>query len=1435
MSQPVWITPAGSLGSIPEGVFYQNTLLVIAGALPNTPTCTATTAGTNIITCTSTAGLYPDLNVMFSGTTFGGISSSIRYFVLDVISATQFRITDTEFSSTPVALTTATGSMTAEFRQHVYYSLIAGSLPPGIQCSDNGLIVGVPSALASLQGVPFDVNRDVTSKFTIRAYTQKPVGNSLVVDRIRDRTFTITVVNTNAPVFASPSNLGSYYDGDRLNIQLQIDNVGVNAPTVVTLIGGELPGEVSVSPTGLIYGYIQPAVNVDKPPGYDLTPEGVYPYDFVVSAINKNYQFTLQVTDGVSTDIKTFNFYVYNRNTLNASTTQITADNDFITADETEERRPFIVNSLPENLGTVRSDNYYAHQFIANDYDTPDLKYAIGINSGAVLPPGLALDPNSGWYYGYIPDQGVTEVAYSFNIVTYQADFVGTPITCTATTAGANVITCNSTAQLRTGQPIVFTGTSFGGITASPTQVYYVYTGTSTGKPASDTQFQITSKLDSTSVVSLTTATGSMTANLIVASNPYPFELTVNGAVNAEVVWLTPGDLGYIENGATSMLVVQAENVGGRTLKYRLKPGAVPPPFNNYVPGVYNLLPQGLELLPSGEISGRVTFNTFAIDLGTTTFDATQSVVRNLTVSETTFDSTFTFTVNAYAEGDVVSVDKTFTVQVKRVYNKPYQNLLIEAMPPVNDRATIAELLNNQEIFVPDYIYRIDDPYFGKSERVIYQHAFGLAPDTLETYVSSLYENHYWKNLVLGEIDTAQAIDPITGEVVYEVVYSKIIDDLVNTSGASVNKIVNLPYDIIDPADGSTQITQVYPNSLVNMRDQVIDVVGQISTKLPLWMTSKQTNGRVLGFTPAWVLCYTKPGRSQQIAYYVQTQFQGNLNAVDFKVDRYVLDHTLSRNWDTTTQNWTPKPSLTTFDRYGSGVLPFVGYVDIATQLAFTDVNQRSLDYIADLGGLDGQITGINDKTIIFVKQEYYTDYANPDDAWQDYTNLYGNDYSPETEGNYFDEGFTVPGGYTYNCTDANETNNYIKADTTAGLYANDPVWFTGSTFGGVNTTGSNGLTQIYTVNEVVSTSCYATASVGNLITCDSTAYLNNDDVVWFSDNTFGGVNAFTASNTIQQYYVTKASPTTFHISLTLGGGYVTLSPSSLASAGSFIIGHKYKIKTVGTTNFVALGASANSVGTEFVATATGTVVAGNFVVGKSYTISDLGTTDFVTIGASANTVGITFTATGNGTGTGTATQGNGDAYNVMTVNTSYFSAVADLQTAGSFEIDKYYTIASVGTTNFTAYGAGSNTVGTVFKATGSGTGTGTAYLNAVQSTPTPPQSMALNFGNTRMAVYTIHVDPVTTIVTLTPTQLTAQTQYVQVLQGRVFGGAQLYYPTSPAEGYTLVNWINVPASSSTETTFDGASMAFEQPVDMYDPTDRDDKYLVFPKANILV
>ena len=221
-------------------------------------------------------------------------------------------------------------------------------------------------------------------------------------------------------------------------------------------------------------------------------------------------------------------------------------------------------------------------------------------------------------------------------------------------------------------------------------------------------------------------------------------------------------------------------------------------------------------------------------------------------------------------------------------------------------------------MFPPNLIYRHDDPNFGVATRVIYQHAFGLTAATLDDYVSSLSLNHYWKNLVLGEIKTARALDD-AGNVLYEVVYSEVVDDLVNNDGNSVGKQVQLPYTI-DVNNTATEI--VYPNSLLDMRNQVIDVVGQVSNVLPRWMLSRQVNGTVLGFTPAWVIAYTKPGASGQIAYNIQTQFSSQLNLIDFTADRYELDNFLTKNWNREQQYWgyvgdpvTPHPaSITIFD-----------------------------------------------------------------------------------------------------------------------------------------------------------------------------------------------------------------------------------------------------------------------------------------------------------------------------------------------------------------------------------------------------------------------------------------------------------------------------------------------------------------------------------------
>jgi len=824
MAQPVWITPAGSLGTIPEGIFFQLSLLTSVPTL-TTKTCTATSSVNNRVTCDNTTGLYSGLEVYFSGTTFGGLNSSTRYFVQTVVNSTQITLSTFEDGTGPVTLTTASGSMTASFNQHPLFVVQAGTLPSGIQCADNGLLEGVPRAVASLQGVPTEVSEDVTNKFTIRAYTKTQAG---LIDRISDRTFTLTVTGQDAPEWITPAGqIAQEYDGGQITpIQIEYTDVDTNDTVVVSLKAGSLPPGLTISRTGLISGFIAPLSPVEATAGFSRDGQGYseYPFDFSTQSVNTNYEFVLELSDGKSSNLRTFSIFVFSKNSMTADTTEITADNTFITADVSSVRVPFIISPTPGSLGRVRNDNFFAVQFVGLDLDGDPIEYELGYDVGdsSNMLPGLTLDPGTGWLYGYIPALGLTDNTYDFYIRVYKKD------------------------------------------------------------------------------------------NPTVISNDYNYSLNVIGPIDTDVTWITGSDLGTIVNGSTSTLYVLATNLAGIPLQYQLESGSD------------SSLPQGLQLLPSGEIAGRVSFDTFALDLGSTTFDVT---LNDLAVTgentETTFDMKHTFTVNAYSVDGLVSVFKTFSITVVREYNEPYENLYIQAMPPLSDREFIDSLLQNQDIFRPDLLYRPTDPNFGRATNVVYDHAFGLTAATIEEYYSSLYENHYWKNLTLGEIRVAQALDS-NDNVIYEVVYSAIQDNLLNNEGESVSKQVTLPYPINE--GDSTEVSVVYPNSLINMRDQVIDTVGQIANILPLWMTSKQSNGRVLGFTPAWVLAYVKPGRGEQIAYYVRTKFGERLNLIDFEVDRYELDRLLTKNWDpagdSTTGAWEPTPAETTFDLENHYQLP---------------------------------------------------------------------------------------------------------------------------------------------------------------------------------------------------------------------------------------------------------------------------------------------------------------------------------------------------------------------------------------------------------------------------------------------------------------------------------------------------------------------------------
>lgn len=1374
MPQPIWITPAGSIGVIPEEIFFSQDLSATIAPFDHLATCTATAATTNRITCTDATDAVPGRAVIFTGTTFGGITQNITYWVLARISATEFTISANADSATPVTLTAASGSMTATFYQRIYYRLQAGNLPAGCQLSIGGGVTGVPQAVSTVQGVPTEVSADVTSKFTVRAFTLTAAGN---IDAIADRTFTLTITGDDPALWITPEgSIGTFFDGSEVNIQLQYTDADPGDTIAVRLVAGQLPLGLSVSDTGRITGYVRPFPDEENPPGYDLNPISVAPFDFISAAISKNYQFTLEVSDGVNTDLRTFTIFVYNRAASTADDSLLTGDNTFVTADVIPDRAPFILNFDPTNIGTIRGDNYFAYRFIGQDFDTSQIEYVISVNEGFGLPPGLELDQYSGWYYGFVPDVGVTETTYSFFIQARQRSIV-----CTATDTATNRITCDNTARsdVYINAEIEFEGVTFGGLQAGVT--YFVK------QIISQTEFTVSVVPDG-ATVNLTTGSGRMlcVTEDLPRSRLYPFSLTVTGDVDREVIWLTPPNLGTVINGDTSLLSVAAVNRGGSQLFYTLRSGG------------FNELPPGLRLLPSGEIAGRVTFNTFGIDLGATTFDVNQTV--------TTFDYTFRFTVNAFAEDPKVSLFKLsqvrvinggtgyssaptltfntpsgatarqatatavvvggsvtrvtvtdsgadypgpatvtidgvgtglqlevvmqfvsfkriistfreFTIRIDREYNRPYQNLYALAMPTESDRELIQSLLANRDIFVPDYVYRPDDPNFGVSTQVRYLHAVGLDPDTLETYVNSLDLNHYHKQLVLGQVNTAQATDS-AGNVIYEVVYSRIIDDLVNDQGQSVSKQVNLPYAVPDPADISSLIAQVYPNSLINMRDQVIDSVGQLARTLPLWMTSKQVDGRILGFTPAWVMCYTKPDRARQIAYYLQQEFGARTNLVDFDLDRWIIDGALTKNWDPAQQQWTPTPNLTTFDRVNTTGFRDRGAVTAATTLALTDIDGRNIGEINALGGIDGNtwiqipgrtpppgtsVTIDNGSTIIFVKQQDFERYLSTDAAYTTGGTLFDEGEVNGEPGSFdfgdqnnapdsFDFGTIVPAGTQSACTQTLAATDSILCESTLGMTQDDRVWFTGTVFGDIDDDTSTGLVQLYYIYEVESVTATATNSLTNLITVADTSLLEDGDEIWIEDDgtAIGGIVPTGAGDLPTPYYVIgDPGSTQFQISTVRGGTPLALSTDT----GSM------------------------------------TVYLPRFKV---------------------------------------ATTPDAEAPETLTDSTG---------------------------------------------------------------------SMLVNYGNDRMAIWEIEI-LAGDVVRLNRSSQTVARDFVETTQGSQFDpGTQLFRPQEAQLGLDVVAWaplITEVEVVTSETTFDLGSMQFIEPIDIYEPTDAYDKYIVFPKTTIL-
>ena len=429
------------------------------------------------------------------------------------------------------------------------------------------------------------------------------------------------------------------------------------------------------------------------------------------------------------------------------------------------------------------------------------------------------------------------------------------------------------------------------------------------------------------------------------------FTLTVLGDLNNRIDWVTPADLGSITTGKVSDLFIYATSALGKTLFYEL------------TAGTYQRLPQGLKLTLGGLISGRVSFEVFSLDQGTTTLDG----------ESTTFDFTYTFTVTARDLANTISADRTFTLTIRQFDKIPYENLYLKALPSADQRASFQTLVNDTTIFPLEKIYRHEDPWFGLASDIKTLFLAGLSPSALEKYTQVASTNHYTKRLTFGDVKTARALDQ-NFNVKYEVIYIDVQDTNTNSFGQGpadtldlINKLDTPYYD----TDG-TAYTTAYPNSVVNMGNVMVGGISyQDKGVLPDWMTSRQTNGRQLGFVRAVVLAYVKPGESDLVAYRLR-QRNFNFNSIDFTVDRYQLDNVYSTNYDLTANAFVTSRE-TTFDRYPalSSTLTYSTTVDFAVSTAFENINDHYLQDIKNEGGLDG-IKNIKDgQTIVFAQQEY--------------------------------------------------------------------------------------------------------------------------------------------------------------------------------------------------------------------------------------------------------------------------------------------------------------------------------------------------------------------------------------------------------------------------------------------------------------------------------
>jgi hypothetical protein len=764
------------------------------------------------------------------------------------------------------------------------YILLSGSLPNGISITSSGLIYGTPDLVVTNE----------TYSFAVRVTDN--LGN------IRDRTFSMSVSGIATPQITTPNgSILSTQDSIWVELPITYTNPKADNPVLIQKKEGELPPGLEINDAGVIRGYARaPIITLTTPTVITnaSATDSVTNSITVTTTIGFSPGRAVVFTGTTFGDINAGQTY-YVKAVLNSTTFTITATQNGPTLLLTSGNGLMTVTLPPVSTGTptIRTYNFTLELSSPLGDDIGYFSITV-INQNLPVSQGGPGKPNNSRSPVLLNTRPAT-----YNLTDndpYYGYYILPPVDP------------SSTASMGSFQSGEFFSFKMLGYDFDGNPIKYSFSGLPTGLTGDEDTGWITGypALTTSGISSYYFSVSAYKSDAPSYASPFfNFSFNLRKDISGTITWITNSNLGQIYNDTISTLYVKAES--DIELSYRLLSGS---------------LPSNLSITSNGEIVGRV---------------ANQPTDTVQSVGDT---SSYEFTVQAYSTKypSVVST-KTFSLTVLQQFGQPTDTLYIKAAPSFEDRQILDTLLNNDTIIPADYLYRPNDAYFGKASSVIYEHAYGIYASDIQEYLAAITKNHYWRNITLGEIKTALAKDE-SGNVLYEVVYSQVIDNLINPQGISIQKEVIWPR-LIDLGLGPwyTSITDfytswvelldqqyytsltpgyarnLYPNSLPNMRQQIADVVGQEydSKLLPLWMTSQQIDGNTLGYTPAWVIAYTKPGYAETVKNNIETLWVdpiGNpytLNLINFQIDRFSVDKSATYNYDnnTTPPAWTGLPS----------------------------------------------------------------------------------------------------------------------------------------------------------------------------------------------------------------------------------------------------------------------------------------------------------------------------------------------------------------------------------------------------------------------------------------------------------------------------------------------------------------------------------------------